>query len=127
MADFNTYKTSEIYNGLFGGFIWSHIPLEALPQFLKTVNHLAAKDSTIIFIDNNYVEGSSTAISNTDENNNTWQTRKLQDGSSHLVLKNFPSEQFIRNLLAGVAEEIEFVSLQYFWMVSYTPVQVYKN
>ena len=42
-------------------------------------------------LDNQYVLGSSTPISRTDAEGNTYQTRPLKDGSSHEVLKNFPT------------------------------------
>ena len=42
-------------------------------------------------LDNKYVKGSSTPISRTDAHGNTYQTRPLKDGSTHEVLKNFPS------------------------------------
>src|ERR1700733_9819724 len=38
MADFYSYEPTKRYEGLFGGFIWSHIPLQDLNSFLKTVN-----------------------------------------------------------------------------------------
>ncbi len=42
-------------------------------------------------LDNKYVTGSSTPISRTDAHGNTYQNRPLKDGSTHEVLKNFPS------------------------------------
>ena len=46
----------------------------------------------IAFLDNRYVEGSSTPVSRRDAQGNSYQARKLDDGSTHEVLKNFPDE-----------------------------------
>jgi len=43
-------------------------------------------------MDNRYVDGSSTPISERDADGNTYQRRRLADGSDNRVLKNFPTE-----------------------------------
>ena len=45
--------------------------------------------------------------------------RKLAEGSIHKVLKNFPSEDMIRNLLNGKAQQIHFSRLEYYWILAY--------
>ena len=47
----------------------------------------------MVFFDNCYVEGSSTPLSRTDAAGNTYQSRRLDDGSTHEVLKNFPAKK----------------------------------
>jgi hypothetical protein len=91
-----------------------------MQMFLQTINSLVLCGGTIAFMDNNYVEGSSTTISKTDEKGNTYQTRKLEDGSSHLVLKNFPDESFITGHLKIFARDIRFIKLKYYWIVIHT-------
>lgn len=103
----------------FGGFIWSHIPLEKLTNFLDTLHSKIKGHGKIVFIDNTYVAGSSTMISQRDSNGNTYQRRLLEDDTSHLVLKNFPTETQIRLLLKGKAVHVEFKQLQYFWYLIY--------
>ena len=110
---------SSLYESLFGGFIWSHIALRELPHFINVVNKLVHKDGTVVFMDNNYVEGSNLPITDRDEEGNTYQTRLLENGTSHKVLKNFPTEGFIRDLLKEKASRVEFISLQYYWILKY--------
>jgi demethylmenaquinone methyltransferase/2-methoxy-6-polyprenyl-1,4-benzoquinol methylase len=74
---------------------------------------------TIGFIDNNYIEGNSTPISQTDGSGNTYQRRLLKDGTEYLVLKNFPTQAQIRSLLQDKAVNIEFKQLEYFWHLLY--------
>lgn len=115
------YKFSEVnkYETLFGGFIWSHVLLQDLDNFLTTVNRLVAPGGTVVFMDNNFVEGSNHPITKTDEHGNSFQTRKLEDNTTHLVLKNFPTEKFLRHKLKGISGEFKFFNLTYYWIMSY--------
>jgi len=72
-----------------------------------------------VFIDNAYVEGSSTPISRTDEHGDTYQIRRLDDGSTHEVLKNFPTESELRAAVDGLATEVRVEFLRYYWILSY--------
>lgn len=121
-ADFNQYQPSRKYEALFGGFIWSHIPVQELRDFLKNINRFVLPEGLVVFMDNNYVAGSNTPIDRTDEFGNTYQLRKLENGSAHLVCKNFPSEAFIRDQLQGLAGTIQFINLEYFWILMYEPL-----
>jgi hypothetical protein len=56
-------------------------------------------------LDNRYVEGSSTPVTERDAEGNGYQSRKLADGSTHLVLKNFPTEAELRSLAADLGEQ----------------------
>ena len=119
LADFNNYQMSQHYDGLFGGFIWSHILVQGLNSFLAKINSLVLPHGQVVFIDNNFAGGSNHPITLTDAEGNTFQTRKLGDGTDHLVLKNFPTEDFIREKLEGLAKDIKFYDLEYYWIVAY--------
>ncbi len=66
-------------------------------------------------MDNRYVEGSSTPITEIDTHGNTYQMRRLGDGSPVRVLKNFPSEDELRSQLPGLRYE----ALEYYWLAEY--------
>jgi SAM-dependent methyltransferase len=117
--DLFSYQPGIKFESLFGGFIRSHIKLQELDKFIETINSFVNFNGTVVLLDNNYVEGSSHTITNKDKSGNTYQTRKLKDGLFHLVLKNFPSEEFILEKLVGKAEEIKFINLKYYWILSY--------
>lgn len=116
---FSLSRVSSDFTAGFGGFIWSHIPLEKISPFLDTLHSKIKRQGKIIFIDNNYVEGNSTLIYTKDKEGNTYQLRKLEDGTSHLVLKNFPTEAEIRQVLEGAAINLVFKRLKYFWYLMY--------
>lgn len=83
---------SRVHDAVFAGFWWSHVPLDKLDAFLEHARLAIAPGGMLAFLDNRYVEGSSTPVLRHDAQGNSYQTRKLEDGSSHEVLKNFPAE-----------------------------------
>lgn len=118
-ADLFNLANTNRHESLFAGFIWSHIKLQELKSFIDKVNSLVRNSGTIVFMDNNYVEGSNHPLTEKDDLGNTYQTRTLENGTIHKVLKNFPTETFIRQLLTDKATDINFINLQYYWILKY--------
>jgi|SRR5438105_2450595 len=100
-------------------FWWSHVPNSRLHGFLRGFHRILSPGARVVFIDNAYVEGSSTPISRTDEHGDTYQIRRLDDGSTHEVLKNFPTESELRAAVDGLATEVRVEFLRYYWILSY--------
>jgi demethylmenaquinone methyltransferase/2-methoxy-6-polyprenyl-1,4-benzoquinol methylase len=100
-------------------FWWSHVPMARLRGFLVGFHRMLSPTARVVLIDNAYVEGSSTPISRTDESGDTYQIRKLDDGSTHEVLKNFPTESELRAAVDGTATGVQVEFLQYYWILSY--------
>ncbi|MCO4294041.1 class I SAM-dependent methyltransferase [Solitalea sp. MAHUQ-68] len=119
-ADFYSLKSENQYEALFGGFIWSHILTQELDKFISRISRNVAKGGKIVLMDNNFVEGSNTPVSKTDELGNTFQTRSLSDGSTHLILKNFPTAEFLREKAQLFSKDIEVIELEYFWVLIFT-------
>jgi demethylmenaquinone methyltransferase/2-methoxy-6-polyprenyl-1,4-benzoquinol methylase len=107
------------YSGCYAGFWWSHIPLGKIDQFLTGLGRTLENGATVAFMDNRYVEGSSTKLSRTDPDGNTYQARKLADGSSHEVLKNFPTGAELRKRLGRFGGDFGFTEYEYYWIATY--------
>jgi len=104
---------------LFAGFWWSHVPLQKLDAFLEHATASVAPGSMMAFVDNRYVEGSSTPVARRDAQGNTYQLRKLDDGSTHEVLKNFPTESELiqRASKHGWGPHVDL--LEHFWLLTW--------
>lgn len=107
------------HDALFAGFWWSHVLLKDLDRFLASATKAVAPGALLVFLDNRYVEGSSTPVSRRDAEGNTYQARKLDDGSAHEVLKNFPADDELlqRALRHGVAAHVDL--LEHYWLLSF--------
>lgn len=105
--------------GLFGGFIWSHIKKEEIQNFLTICLHQISHSSELIFIDNKYVAGSSTPISRMDEKGNKYQKRTLRSGEEFEVVKNFPSRKEFAEMIGYGMREFEWLELDYYWIAKF--------
>ena len=96
-------------------FWWSHVPRARLPRFLAGFASRLTPGAVCLFIDNRYVEGSSTPLARTDAAGDSFQQRTLADGTRHEVMKNFPSAAQVRAALAAIGGRIDVLELDYFW------------
>jgi ubiquinone/menaquinone biosynthesis C-methylase UbiE len=98
---------------------WSHLQRSQIRNFLLHFHRLFLPGSLLVFMDNKFVPGSSTPISRTDDDGNTYQRRRLENGNEYEILKNFPDEKEIRALLGNSAREICWTELTYYWFLTY--------
>lgn len=101
------------------GFWLSHVPRTRLKDFFTSLHARLLPGAQVVMLDNLYVEGSNHAISEPDTDGNTWQTRKLDDGSSHRVLKNFPDEQQLHAMIEGFGAQAQYRQYEFFWTFEY--------
>jgi SAM-dependent methyltransferase len=107
------------FSGAFAGFWWSHVLRADRRPFVESLHRALVPGAVVVALENLYVEGSSTPLSHADADGNTFQRRKLDDGSEHVVLKNFPSEDELRTEIEGVATAVEYTALGYYWLLKY--------
>lgn len=120
-ADMNKLETAVKFEGLFGGFIWSHILIQDLDSLLIKLQDLVTGGGEIVFIDSKPVAGTihdTKRITRTDEWGNTFQTRQLENGTTYEVLKNFPGRDFLLDKLSQVAAEIKYIELEHYWIAA---------
>lgn len=108
------------FDAAFAGFWWSHIPLDRIDAFLQGLHRVLKPGAQVVFIDNLFVPGSSTPIAEQDGDGNSWQLRRLADGSVHRALKNFPSRDALLSAVAPYARISEYRVWQHFWALSYS-------
>ncbi|MCH8331955.1 MAG: methyltransferase domain-containing protein [Bacteroidetes bacterium] len=104
----------------FAGFILSHILIEDLPSFMTKFLSKIENGGPVVFIDDLYIEGVSSAVHSSDEKGNEFQTRTLENGSVHLIIKNYPTDEQVHKLLDPIATDIEIIKLKYFWMLRFS-------
>jgi ubiquinone/menaquinone biosynthesis C-methylase UbiE len=107
------------FSAAFAGFWLSHVPREGLGLFLHQLHASLKQGARVVFLDNRYVEASSTPISKPDTSGNTYQIRRLEDGSTHRILKNFFTEQELRGAVSASASQVRFHAWQHFWALEY--------
>jgi 2-polyprenyl-3-methyl-5-hydroxy-6-metoxy-1,4-benzoquinol methylase len=121
VADMNKLTLNTQFDGVFGGFIWSHILLQDLDSLLNKLPDQIVEHGDIVFIDSKQIEGTNhdlKRITRIDNFGNTFQIRQLENGAKYEVIKNFPSNKFLIDKLSQVATAINIIDLQYYWIVT---------
>ena len=131
----DAYALPELPRGFtagLAGFWWSHVSKARLRAFVSAFHRALEPGAAVMFFDNAYVAGSSTPLSRIDSDGNpllfrdadgnTYQERVLDDGSTHRVMKNFPTAEELRAVLNGLASGITITFLTYYWILEYSAV-----
>ena len=111
------------FDAAFAGFWFSHVSKTRQREFLLGLAARLEPGAKVVFLDNRYAEGSSSPVTARDAEGNTFQNRQLSDGSTYKVLKNFPSEAELLNLIVGLGECPVFTTWQYYWAFEYVVVK----
>jgi demethylmenaquinone methyltransferase/2-methoxy-6-polyprenyl-1,4-benzoquinol methylase len=123
-AEVNAYSLAELgaqrFDGAFAGFWWSHVPLARLQAWLALLHDRLEPGAKVVMLDNRYVPGSSTPISRRDAGGNSYQSRTLDDGSTHEVLKNFPTRDEAFAAIGQRAHDARWIERQHYWILDYS-------
>src|SRR5688572_9269405 len=102
----------------FAGFLWSHIERGALRAFLQGFHARLGSGKLVVVVDNTPT-GTRHPFTRRDEEGNTYQTRRLNDGTEWEVLKNLPDEAELRAAIDGFATDISVETMRYYWLMTY--------
>jgi len=120
----DAYSLAEVqgrrFDAAFTGCWWSHIPLARLGAWLATLHGALQSGACVLHLDNAFVQTSNLPITRRDDEGNTYQTRRLSDGSTHEVLKNFPSADEAIARLGPRAQGAQWHDFSHYWALSYT-------
>lgn len=113
-------RTPQAFDAAFAGFWFSHVPKARQAPFLRGLHAALPAGALVLLLDNRLVAGSSTPLSETDSDGDTWQLRRLQTGSEHRVLKNFPTEAELHAAVQAAGAAAGTLTLwSYFWAYAY--------
>ena len=119
----DAYSLSELqdetFDAAFAGFWWSHVALQRLPGWLSALHDRLADGAEVVMLDNRFVAGSSTPISRSDAEGNSYQQRALDDGSRQEVLKNFPTAEQAFAVLGPRARDPQWLAFEHYWILHY--------
>lgn len=104
------------FDAAFAGFWWSHLPRRRIRAYLLSLHARLAPGARVLLLDNRFVAGNSSPIVATDPSGNTYQDRRLADGSVSRIVKNFPSADELRRWLGP---SLAYEELEYYWLAEY--------
>jgi demethylmenaquinone methyltransferase/2-methoxy-6-polyprenyl-1,4-benzoquinol methylase len=107
------------FDAAYAGLWLSHVPIGRRREFLASLHRRLDPGARVVFLDNSEVQCRELPIAERDAEGNTYQHRRLKDGSVHRVLKNFPAPGELESMIAGLGVRAEYGSLQNFWLFTY--------
>ena len=119
LAGLGDAPNQDLFDAAFAGFWWSHVPLARLAPWLVLLHRHLLPGAVVLMLDNRDVPGSSTPISRCDAEGNTYQRRLLDDGSTHEVLKNYPTPTSVKAALGPRAQHLLWTEHAHFWRLQY--------
>jgi demethylmenaquinone methyltransferase/2-methoxy-6-polyprenyl-1,4-benzoquinol methylase len=107
------------FDAAFAGCWWSHVPLAQLACWLAALHARLEPGARVVFLDNAFVQTSNLPITRTDADGNTYQQRTLDDGSTHEVVKNFPTRDEAFAAIGPRARSAQWHSWTHYWALTY--------
>jgi len=121
----DAYRLSDdpgLFEAAFAGLWLSHVPKERLREFFTNLHRHLSAGAVVLLIDNSKAQCRELPIDETDVKGNSYQTRVLDDGTSYRVLKNFPSNKELSEVIEGLGVKAIFRELEHFWIFQYETV-----
>lgn len=110
------------FDAALANFWFSHIPKTRINEFLQGLNKRIGEGGVVFMADNMYLPGIGGELISKPESEDTYKLRDLSDGSRHLVLKNYYTEDQISLILRPLASNVSFRAGHCFWWLSYQVV-----
>lgn len=97
---------------------WSHVERQKRKSFLSHFASRLRPAASLLMIDQLYVEGVTSPVSREDRWGNQYTIRKLRDGSTYEIVKNFPRPGELEETFKEMCKNISVLRLQHFWALS---------
>jgi SAM-dependent methyltransferase len=97
---------------------WSHLEKQRRISFISHFASRLVPGASLLMIDQLYVEGFSRPISRKDEWGNQYAIRRLKDGRSYEIVKNFPGPGEPEDGFGELCTDIQVLRLHHFWALS---------
>jgi SAM-dependent methyltransferase len=94
---------------------WSHVEKQRRDELLCHFTGRLTRKASVLMVDQCYREGLSSPISRRDEFDNLYTTRKLANGAMYEIVKNYPTDEELRDTFGRVCEDIEMSRVGEFW------------
>jgi ubiquinone/menaquinone biosynthesis C-methylase UbiE len=97
---------------------WSHVSKRRRRDFLSHFASRLQPGAVMLMIDQIRVEGRTTPVSGHDEWGNQLTMRTLRSGATYEIIKNYPTEEELKDDFAEVCEDIHVMVLPHFWALN---------
>lgn len=110
------------FNGGLANFWFSHIPTKAIESFMESFHRVLGPGARVFMADNVLIPGLGGDLHRPEGSPDTFKLRKLQDGSEHLVLKNYYEPEQLLEIFSRYNSSLSSENIFYgdcFWYIFY--------
>jgi ubiquinone/menaquinone biosynthesis C-methylase UbiE len=122
----NAYKIDypeHEFSGALASFWLSHINKENLDEWISHMHRVLKPGARVFIVDNTFIEGIGGDSVAKPRDPNTYKLRTLEDGSKHLIVKNYYTKDELIELFSkhtsGITGENIFLG-KCFWWIKYS-------
>jgi len=112
----------DTFTGALASFWLSHVHREDMDGWIEHMHSVLAPGARVLIADNTYIEGVGGRLVAKEGDTNTYKLRTLNDGSQHLIVKNYLTADELVELFSrhtdGVTADNVFHG-RCFWWISY--------
>lgn len=106
------------FTAVFMAGLWAHLTRDQHEALLLSLKKRLGKDVLLVIFDDEYVEGESATIARTDLQGNTHEFQLDAEGTRHELVKNYPTDSFLRKRLDKVGREIKVARWEFYWVLT---------
>ena len=106
------------FTAVFMAGLWSRLTRDQQEALLLSLKKRLGKDVLLVVFDDAYVETESATIARTDLQGNTYEFQLDADGNRHELVKNYPTDSYLRKRLDKVGREIKIARWEFYWVLT---------
>jgi demethylmenaquinone methyltransferase/2-methoxy-6-polyprenyl-1,4-benzoquinol methylase len=107
------------FDAAFVGFWFSHVLRTRIHEFLTSLHRHLEPGAMVVVTDNTDAYCRTLPITEVDNDGNSFQLRRLSNGSVFRVLKNFPGESELIRAVTRFGTNASFNKREHFWTLVY--------
>lgn len=116
---FNLSALGQRFDGALSCFWLSHVRRSDLRHFITGFHSVLFPGAAVFFADNCLIPGQGGELAVIAGEQDTYKRRSLDDGSHHLVLKNYFTKDELTTLFDSTAEDLRIHIGEHFWWLIY--------
>jgi len=110
------------FTGALASFWLSHVHREDMDVWIERMHSMLAPGARVFIADNTYIEGVGGRLVTKDGDPDTYKLRTLNDGSQHLIVKNYFTAEGLVELFSRHTDGVTACDVFHgrcFWWISY--------
>ncbi|MFC1802672.1 class I SAM-dependent methyltransferase [Thermoproteota archaeon] len=111
------------FNGAIASFMLSHVLKQDIPSWIEHIHSVFEPGAHVFIADNNYIEENLGKLQTKPDDPNTYKLRTLNNGTQHLIVKNYFTTTDLVELFGKVSKGINKKNVfmgKCFWWINYT-------